>query len=66
MLRGVGSFLVIVVSGHRSDLQGQNSPRTMPGTGRCMSKIVTYYSLHEYYSRYHNTAKGRRLCTILI
>jgi len=65
MLRGVDSFLVIVVSGHRPNLQGQNSPRRMPGTGRCMSKIITYYSLHEYYSRYRNTAKGRYLCATL-
>ena len=36
MLRGAGSFRVIVVSGQRSDLQRQNSLRRMPETGGCI------------------------------
>jgi len=44
---------------------GVIQPRRMPGTGGCMSKIIIYYSLHEYYSRYNNTAKGLCLCAIL-
>jgi hypothetical protein len=45
MLHGVRSFLVIVISVQRSDLQAQNSPRRSPGTGECTSNIKTYYFL---------------------